>query len=363
MSKSSVRAAVFHGAAIPLELREVPRPRLAAGQLLVRVECCTICGSDLHTLLGRRQEPTPTILGHEICGVVEELSDPAPLDLLGAPVRVGDRVTWSTAVSCGGCDRCLGGWPQKCRTLRKFGHEPFDGEWPLSGGLADCVLLPVGARIVKVSPSLPAAVICPANCATATVAGACRLAGDLRGRRVLVVGAGMLGLTAAALARSQGAGLVAVCDVDPARLELASRFGAQVKLVGRRPSPEFAEQCVQQCGTRQFDVVLELSGAADAVELACGLADVGGVVVLVGSVMSSPKIQVDPERIVRHCVTIRGLHNYAPVDLLTAVQFLDQHHTRFPFANLVARTFRLSEVQEALEFAIQQRPVRVAVAP
>lgn len=82
---------------------------------------------------------------------------------------------------------------------------------------------------------------------------------------------------------------------------------------------------------------------------------------LVGSVSPTTPIDFDPEKIVRGLIGIHGVHNYQPGDLLAAVQFLDQHHDRFPFASLVSRTFSLTDVPAAFDFASRNRPIRVAV--
>ena len=88
---------------------------------------------------------------------------------------------------------------------------------------------------------------------------------------------------------------------------------------------------------------------------------VGGTAVWVGAVSPIGTISVNPESIVRRCQTITGVHNYAPQDLVAAIDFLAAHHTRFPFAELVANTFTLDEADTAFRFAESQHPVRVAV--
>lgn len=351
MSRTAM-AAIYRGNGPTLELVTLPVPEPAAGEAVVRVECCTVCGSDLHTLTGARREVTPSILGHEILGRVEDVGDTPPVDQTGRPLEPGDRITWSTVVSCGSCDRCERGLPQKCRSVAKYGHALAEGRMALAGGLAEYVLLRPGSAVVRVDEALPAEVVCPASCATATVAAALRAAGDVRGRRVLVVGAGMLGLTATAMAATAGATSVVACDLDERRLELARRFGttASVHWNDRETLDP-------------FDIVLELSGAPPAVEWAAGIADVGGTVVLVGSVMPSPPVPVDPESIVRRCLTIRGVHNYAPRDLVTAVDFLATSGTTFPFADLVEDHTTLAEINPAITRAIAQRPIRLAVRP
>lgn len=356
-------AAVFTGPGAPLELRRFPLPSLQPSEALVQVECCTVCGSDLHTLTGKRTEKVPSILGHEICGVVVDVGRPAPCDTDGRPLAAGDRVTWSTAASCGNCDRCTRGLSQKCRSLVKYGHESAAGDRPLSGGLSQYVHLRRGSAVVRLPATIPREVICPANCATATVAAACRTAGTVAGQRVLIFGAGMLGLTAAAYCRAHEAKSVAVCDQDPQRLARAGRFGADALIEWTPTFDELRRRCVDQTGHSGFDLILELSGSPEAVEAACELGDVGGTIVLVGSVMKSRAVQIDPEQIVRRWLTIHGIHNYAPQDLRNAVEFLIANHARFPFGELVERTFELDDVNSAVEFAVQHRPVRIAVLP
>jgi threonine 3-dehydrogenase len=360
---ASCSAAVFVGANLPFELRQFPRPTLGSGEALVRVECCTICGSDLHTVSGARTEATPSILGHEVVGFVEAVGDAPPADIDGRPLRGGDRVTWSTAVSCGVCDRCERGLPQKCRTLAKYGHEVAEGRMALSGGLAEFVLLRAGTAVVRIVEKIPAEVICPVNCATATIAAALRAAGEIHGRSVLILGAGMLGLTAAAMSQFRGAKLVVACDTNPQRLQQASRFGASHPVQWQPDAKQFSRHLVEQTRAGAFDIVLELSGAPDAVEAACVLGDIGAHVVLVGTVMKSRPIQVDPESVVRRCLSIHGVHNYAPIDLKNAVKFLEDFGAAYPFAELVEHTYSLGEINAALDVAVRNRPIRIAIRP
>lgn len=358
------RAAVFHGADQPLELRDIDLPDLTPGEVLVDVECCTLCGSDLHTFNGRRETPVPTILGHEIMGHVSELpSGEAVLDARGEPLQVGDRITWSVAAHCGECFFCLHGLPQKCERLFKYGHERIDGPHPLSGGLAAHCHLSRGTSIYKVDTSLPREVAAPASCATATVACALRAAGDLTGAVALVQGAGTLGLTACAMLRHQGAREVLLCDVDPQRLARGADFGATQTMVVS-DEPEALQRLVHEATAgRGADVALELSGSSAAVEQALPLLRVGGVYVLVGAVFPGPAVSIAPERIVRGCLSIVGVHNYAPVDLGTALDFLVATQGDYPFAELVAASYPLAQTQQAFQYALEHAPPRVLVRP
>ena len=115
-------------------------------------------------------------------------------------------------VHCGTCFFCTHSLPNKCECLFKYGHEAITSARALSGGLATHCQLNRGTALVRVPDSLPDAVACPASCATATIAAALRHAGDLTDAVVLIHGAGMLGLTAAAWASVRGAKAVVLCD-------------------------------------------------------------------------------------------------------------------------------------------------------
>ena len=357
------RAALFTGTGHALELQSFAKPSPVAGDQLVKVRCCTLCGSDLHTVSGRRTQPTPAILGHETVG--EVVAGEAVTDLRGDPVAVGDRIVWSIIHACKRCAPCLAGLPQKCERLRKFGHQATSKDGPLFGGLAEYCQLPAGTDVVRLDDHLVDEVACMASCATATAMSAWRHAGyrhDGRvpdGPRVMVLGAGLLGLNLSAIASTSGAASVTVVDRLPDRRRLAERFGATRLLDWEAVQQELADSHQPE----PYDFVFEMTGNPDAVAAAIAIAAIGGTVVLVGSVFPSQPVPISPEQIVRRHLTLRGIHNYAPVDLLAAVDFLQANATRFPFEATVDRTYPLEQVNQAIEYAAQHRPIRVAVSP
>ncbi len=355
-------AMVWLGPGRPHEAIAVPGVTLAEGEVLVELELATVCGSDVHTVSGHRKAPTPLVLGHEYVGrVVAVLDDVRAVD--GQRIGVGDRVVWSIMASCLNCDRCRRGMPQKCRDLRKYGHERLIARWELSGGFATHVQLRAGTAIVRVGESLPAAVLAPASCATATAWAAIDRAADivdLDHATVLVTGAGLIGLTATAIATHAGARVV-VADPDPARRNLAKEFGASAVIDPTQPGS--LERALRRARAREVDIAVEASGATSAVSFAIDGIGVGGVVVLVGSVSPGRPYALDPEHTVRNLTTIRGVHNYAPEDLAGAAAFLEEHAHRYPFAQLAGRPHPLTELDEALERAAGRTEVRVAIDP
>lgn len=356
---AQAKSVVFAGPHRPLELRSVELPELRPGETLVRVTHATLCGSDLHSFVGRRQVPTPTILGHEIVGRVAAMADDAVrLDLHGNTVREGDRITWGVVASCGACFYCKRDLPQKCLRAVKYGHEPLAPGMELRGGLAEFCLLAPGTPLVRLPASLSDELACPASCATATAAAACEAAGPLCERRVLVVGAGLVGLTACAMASGAGAERIVLCDSDPSRLAWAERFGAT-----DFAAPDRLREAVAGATERHgADCVLEMSGNPSALTGALDAARVGATIVLVGSVFPQPPEPVSAERLVRQHVTLRGVHNYAPRHLAAALDFLARQPAE-RWTGVVGRWFELAEAEAAFRSAAVERPLRIGLRP
>lgn len=327
-------AAVWTGSGV--DVRTVPIPELGPGEVLVRVRLATVCGSDLHTVTGRRSAACPSVLGHEAVGDVVAVG-------AGADIPVGQRIIWSVTVVCGVCSRCRSGLSAKCLSVRKVGHEAFDGDWPLSGSYATHLVLPRGTTIAVVPETLSDAVAAPAACATATVMATLEAAGELSGRRVLIGGAGMLGLTAVAACAAAGAD-VQVIDRNADRLALVPVFGGRESDGG------------------PVDVAIDYTGSSSAVADALGRLDIGGTLVLAGSVTPGPALAVDPETVVRQWLTITGVHNYEPRHLHRAVTFLDDTRERYPWETLVAAPMPLEDIAVALRTPPSGK-LRTAVTP
>lgn len=205
------------------------------------------------------------------------------------------------------------------------------------------VLVPNTAWL-RVPDAIPDEIAASANCATATAACVLRTAGDVRGQRVLVFGAGVLGLTACAMARSLGAASVTARDPSADALARAARFGA-----------------TDAVPSRGADVALELSGSAAAVSEALAAVRVGGTVVLAGTVSPVGVVPLDPEAVVRRMLTIRGVHNYAPPDLAAALAFLAGPGAAYPWGELAASAYPLERAEEAFAEAHARPGVRVMV--
>ncbi|WP_341976197.1 zinc-binding dehydrogenase [Microbacterium sp. LTA6] len=347
-------AAVWSGVDEGFSVDSQPLPVLRPGEVLVEIELATICGSDLHTIGGDRPTPLPTVLGHEAVGrIVATGGSASGPD--GAALAIGTRVTWTIGTSCGECRRCLRGIPQKCESVRKYGHEAMDDHWKLNGGFASHCHLIAGTGLVPVPEDLPAELAAPANCATATVTCAARRVELDASDVVVVLGCGMLGLTAVAYAKDRGVETVIAVDVDPARRELAAQFGATATVA--------PEDLAETTGRLGADVIFELSGNSRAVQSAFQVVAMGGRIAMVGSVSPAPEIIFEPSGFVKNLTTVVGSHNYRIDDLVEAVDFLQRTSVQHLFSDLIPDAFPLNEIDEAVAVARTAVAPRIAVRP
>ncbi len=203
-----MKAAIFHELHQPLAIESVADPKPAADEVLVRVGRCGICGSDLHmTEEPAFGVPPGTVLGHEFAGEIVE----AGKDVSG--LRVGDRVAVAPLRGCGACPSCLAGEPAWCQRMMLQG-----------GGYAElalatdrqCLLLP------KTTSIEDGALVEPLAVALHGV----MLSGLKAGARVLVMGAGPIGLGVAFWARRRGAAKVVVADLNTLQSDMAHKLGA-----------------------------------------------------------------------------------------------------------------------------------------
>lgn len=344
---------VFAGQGQPMSLQEQHIPELKSGELLVKNLYTSICGSDLHTYCGLRQEKVPTVLGHEIVGEIIGFSAEHPqTDHLGNPIQIGDHVTWSIFSSDPDSDMSKAGMPQKGAKLFKYGHAQVTADDALHGGLSTHCILKPGTAVLGISKDIPLPVAAIINCAVATVAGALRLAGQLNGKTVLITGTGLLGMVCAAMCKEAGAKYIHVADLNAERLKQATDFGADETHLLTDPSVSLPSG---------IDVAFDMSGSAEAMENSLNTLAIGGTAVWIGAVFNTRKVQVDAESIVRRLVTIKGLHNYNFEDFVYAVNFIDKNHQVFPFEKVVSKEFSLSETNDAFEYAVAHKPLRVGI--
>jgi L-iditol 2-dehydrogenase len=275
-----------------LELTDVPAPEAGAGELLVRVAACGICGSDVHGYDGSsgRRIP-PIIMGHEAAGVVEGFGDGVE------GFEMGDRVTFDSTVYCGDCAHCRRGDVNLCDRRQVLGVSC--GEYRRAGAFAEFVAVP--ARISYHLPDNLAFEEAALLEAVAVAIHAVSLVPLRLGGSALVIGAGTIGLLVQQALRAAGCKNVFVTDVDATRLALSEKLGATATLVS---GPDLPKRVGDLTGGTGVDVVVEAVGATQTIALAIDSVKKGGSVVLVGNIASEVNIHL--QKVVSRQIRLQG---------------------------------------------------------
>ena len=353
---------VFHGIGTPFEICNVPI-KVSTDTVLVRVALATICGSDLHTVSGRRSAEVPCVLGHEAVGTVA-----APTNLCsaeGRPLREGDRIIWSLTTSCGKCRYCThNNLPQKCETMFKYGHAQSVGEKMLSGSFATHIQLQDGTAIYPIPDTIEDAEAVAINCALATVVNGLETIKTYSGETAIIHGAGTLGIYAACFLQEKGYDIVAIVDKNTNRLQIAERFGATHTLNSDTTTTEEIETIFREkTHGRGFDLAVEVSGAPSALPNLIEWLGVGGRCLTLGYVYPLQDIPLNVHQLVTKCINLQGVHNYHPTVLKSALRFVESNRARYPFAELIGATYPLSKIDIAFETAFRQDAIRIAIDP
>jgi len=271
----TMRAARLYRPGEPLVIESVPMPEPGAGEVLVEVHACGLCGTDLHLAVAGDLpvERTPITLGHEAAGVVGAVGRDV------VTVRVGDRVALFPAASCGMCRFCTAGRESLCDHSKVYGMAR-------DGALAEHVAVPARS-LMPLPDAIRFDVGAVVTDGVATPFHALRARGALRaGETVGVIGCGGLGTHAVQLARLMGAACVVAVDTDPAARTRAEELGADLAFDPREA--DVPRQVRRRLGG--LDLAIECVGTAATVALAVRCLAKGGRAVLVGVGPARPEL-------------------------------------------------------------------------
>lgn len=330
MSEATMAAAVFHGPD-NLSIEEVPRPRPGAGEAVIKVSRCGICGTDLHILKGNFPAPNlPLIIGHEFAGEVVEVGDGV------INTQPGDKATVDINIADGTCYFCRRNQKLFCPNVRQLGvHD--------AGGMAEYVLAPA-ANVYVLPESMPleaAAYIEPLACA---VHGQDRVGVEM-GEIVAIVGGGPMGLAHAALARLNGASHVIVSEPMQSRRELAQNLG--VDTIVDPMSADAVEQVLEATDGRGADVVIEAVGSVRTYQDALRMARRGGRFLAYGAAPPDAEMALRPFDIYSKELTIVGSYAGTYETWPKAIDLIS--NGRFDPSRIVDEVRPLGEVAEAIE--------------
>lgn len=278
---------------------DVPDPAPGAGQIVVKVEACGVCGTDLHIMDGEfPPTPYPITPGHEFAGTIAEIG-PGVGDALG--LSAGDKVAVDPSLFCGYCRYCRAGRDNLCENWAAIGDTT-------DGAFAEYVAVPAvnAYRLPGNLDGQQGAMIEPLACA---VHGLRRL-GGVFGDSVVLAGAGTMGLLLLQLLVGAGARSVTVVDRVPGRLELARKLGASATVTD-----------LADLADDRYAVAVDATGVAPVIEGVSGLLERGGRLLVFGVSAADATIAASPFKIYNDEITITGsmaiLRSFAPaVDLM-----------------------------------------------
>ncbi|MDX2167986.1 MAG: alcohol dehydrogenase catalytic domain-containing protein [Deltaproteobacteria bacterium] len=325
----------------------MPAPSPDADEVILAPRACGICGSDLHWYLGHGAPPR-VCPGHEIVGEVVACGEAV------RGVHAGDRVAVEPMAVCGRCRECRAGRPQLCARLRILGMQR-------DGGLAERVAVPAAALF-----ALPAELdweLAALTEPTAVAVHAARLAGIGPGQRVLVLGAGSVGLLCTLAARAAGAAEVWITARHPQQAGLASQLGAQ-RVFAASPAADVERRALAR--EQPIDVVLEtVGGTAPTLADAIDCVRPGGVVAMLG-VFTAPPLLPATTLLVKEARLVGSMmydRRGVPVDFAAALGLLVS--SRQQVAPLITHRFPLASVSDAFAAAADKSAgaVKVLVTP
>jgi 2-desacetyl-2-hydroxyethyl bacteriochlorophyllide A dehydrogenase len=329
-----MRAVVLDGHGSVL-VTELPNPTAGAGEVVIAPEVVGICGTDIHLASGDYPTGTfPVVPGHEFAGTVVEVGEGV------TAFAVGDRVCVDPNVACGHCDQCLLGATNLCRNLVPIGVSS-------NGAVAELVVVP--ASVIFALPAgidwATGALIEPLAC----VLHALDRIGPVADQRVLIYGAGSIGLLAAALLRARGVRSIDVIEPSPVRREAALEFGTDNAYApGERPTE------------RDVDLVIEASGHPSAVSDALGKLAERGTLLQMGVVSPTASIELFPYDLFDRELSIVGSQSLAGSypDAVEAITDLPDLASR-----MVTHSFGLADYAEALKAASSETARKVHILP
>ncbi len=340
-----MRAAVWYSNR-DIRIEKMTVPEIGPGELLVKVEACGICGSDV--MEWYRLDRAPLVLGHEIGGQIVAVGEGVER------YREGDRVSAAHHVPCNTCHYCLNGHQTVCETLRQTNFDP--------GGLAEYVRLPA-INVDRGVFRLPAEVSYEE--ATFIEPLACVLRGQRRanmrpGISVLVVGSGLAGLLHVLLARTLGAGRVIASDISDYRLAAARRFGAEVTVRAGEDLPARLRQVNQG---RLADLMIVGTGAKSAILQALDSVERGGTVLFFAPTDRGVTIPVSINELFwRNDVTLTTSYAGSPADYQTALELI--RAGTIPVREMITHRLSLDETALGFQLVAEARDsIKVIIRP
>ena len=324
-----------------IEFREIPTPIPAADEVLVKIMRIGVCGSDIHVYHGKHPfTKYPVTQGHEVSGRIEAL---------GANVKdfcVGQKVTIEPQVFCGECYPCTHGKYNLCESLKVMGFQ--------TTGTASEYFAVKAAKVTPLPENMTyneGAMIEP----LAVTVHAVKRAGDLKGLKIAVLGAGPIGILLAQSAKAMGASQVMVTDVSDYRLELAKKCGADFTANTR--SRDFGEALVEAFGPDKADVIYDCAGNDITINQAIRCARKGSTIILVAVFADMAK--ADLAVLNDHELDLNTTMMYRHEDYVDAIRLVGEG--KIQLKPLMSKHFAFKDYLEAYHYIDANRETTMKV--
>lgn len=313
-----------------IELRDVPVPAPKDNEILIQVKRIGVCDSDIHVYHGRHPYTSyPVVQGHEVSGVVTKVGRHVK------GFRTGEKVTFLPQVTCGACYPCTHGMVNICTSLKVMGFQTsgaaqdfFAVPESLAVHLDDSVSFELGAMVEPL----------------AVAVHALSRAGEIAGKRLVVLGAGTIGNLVGQTAKGLGAAEVMIADLSDYRLELAKKCSIDCAINTKKES--LADAINAHYGEAKADAILECIGAEETMSLAVENARKGSAIVVVGVFGKKP--QVDLGLVQDRELSLHGTLMYQRRDYETAIRLLREK--KVDCERLITNRFRLEEYLKAYSY-------------
>jgi D-arabinitol dehydrogenase (NADP+) len=336
--------AIVYDAPRQFKYKEVPEPQIQSDDVLVRIDACGLCGTDLHIHEGEFAPNFPLIPGHEFTGEIVALGGSVK------DLKQGQRVVGNSNESCGKCFYCLRGDFLLCLNLRAYGVTQ-------DGGFAQYLRIKAD-RIFPIGnlTSREAVMVEPSACAVHGM----EVLAMKPGSDVLLFGAGPTGQVLAQLLKLNGAGRLVVAAPPGPKLELAGRLAADEIVPMDRKNPDKHRNRLRELNPTGFDYIVEATGSAFVCEDALQFVRRGGTLLVYGVYPETETVRFNPFDLFRREITIKG--SFAQIDAFPrALAYLESG--KIKVNEIVTDEFALEDWPKVLEHAWSRKGIKIAVIP
>ncbi len=325
-----------------IQIRQKPLPLVYEDRVLIKVNLCGICGTDIQIYQGKFPASLPYTPGHEYSGEVVDLGEKTE------GIRVGDRVVVNPNFSCGTCYYCTRGFPNHCLDRKKKGLKS-------NGGFAEYCAVPL--QLVFPLPTTisnrESVLVEPLSCALHAVEEAAVEPGDA----VVIIGCGTMGLLSLALCRKAGGRPIIAGDPVQAKRELAKKMGADFVL---DPTKDALSSIVLDVTRHGAAVVIDNVGISPTIEEGLRSLQKGGTFILAGINTDARQIPMSPSEITARGLKIRGVF-LNPSTFSKALQVMPD--IGIDCSSLIAKEFPLADIEKAFKATQSKEAVKIVVNP